>query len=871
MDRGAHRAGACGLALIALAAIAEPAAAQQDTTLAPLLVELRIDRGRSRVSQALSRDSIVLVPLGDFLELAGLPAPDVEAGTAVRGWIEPRHVSFVIDTRARHVARGGQRDTLRAEDVAWQDGALFVSAGVLDRVFAVRAQMMWSELTLLVADADSLPSVRRAGRLLRREAWMSYVPPPAAESLLSLPRAWADGAVLDWAVSGTMPGVDDNAGLRLGLGAQLLGGGVEIQHQSSRIPRGWQSTTTWSWLRAFPGGAAVRQLRAGETMTDGLRPRSVRGAVVSNAPYLRPALYGVDYVRGVLPIGWEAELYQGGRLVSYATLDSLTTFALGLPLVYGANAMEQVVYGPGGEVLRTAREFYVPQERLARGRLEYSVGWGECRADPCDAIGVADLRAGLSSRLTVQGGVEGAWGADRERVRWHPYWLAAFGLTGSLNLIASAVRGGFARGRVLFDPSPDAHVDVEYTLSDTTAAGLLYSGGREPRRLTGALFLQPAFLGRNVQIQASGTFARRAAGSRHSVRGGAALRVGGGRIALDLVQDGERPAGDPVRATSGADGSLQVLLRGPWRALARSLIAATVQSRCEGEVLRCAPRPQFASVAFGRTLWGQVRLDLQARWQRGTRGLSLEAVLTAGWPSSRLVSRTSLSPDGEAVSSQSLEGSVLWDRSRGRLAYSDGRSLGRGGLTGVVFLDLDGDGWKDGDEQALPDVLLRVGSNAVVTDSLGRWSSSDLTAFEPAIVEVDSLSLGNPLWSPVVARLAVSPIPNSFRFVPVPVVEGAEVSGQVLWGVAGRGVGGLRVVMRDAATGARREATTFSDGTFYLLGLPPGTYDLGIEESLLAELRARAETVRFDVGRGGGQRIEGLTLVLERANDAGGR
>jgi len=84
-------------------------------------------------------------------------------------------------------------------------------------------------------------------------------------------------------------------------------------------------------------------------------------------------------------------------------------------------------------------------------------------------------------------------------------------------------------------------------------------------------------------------------------------------------------------------------------------------------------------------------------------------------------------------------------------------------------------------------------------------------------------------------------------------------------------VGGLRVVMRDAATGARREATTFSDGTFYLLGLPPGTYDLGIEESLLAELRARAETVRFDVGRGGGQRIEGLTLVLERANDAGGR
>jgi len=871
MRRGNRCALACGTVLLVLAAFAEPARAQQDTTVTPLLVELRIDRGRSRVAQALSRDSVVLVPLADFLDLAGLPAAEIEAGRSARGWLEPEHIRFVFDAWGWHVTRGSQRDTLTADAVAWQNGALFVAAALLDRVFGVRTQMMWSELTLLIAAADSLPSVRRAARALRREAWTRYVPAPLAESLLVLPHAWADGAVLDWALTGAVPGLDENAGVRLGLGAQVWGGGLEIQHQSSRGARRWESSTAWSWLRAFPAARLVRQVRAGETMTDGPRPRMVRGGVVTNAPYLRPALFDVDYVRGRLPIGWEAELYQGGRLVSYASLDSQTAFTLDLPLVYGANPLEQVVYGPSGELRHWAREFFVPQERLARGRFEYSIGGGECRADACDAAGVADLRYGLSSRLTVQGGVEGAWGVDGRGVSWHPYGLGALGISGSLNLVASVVRDGYARGRILFDPSPDVHADVEYTHSDTTTASLLYTSGRDPHRVVGSAFIRPGFLGGKLQFQASGTFAERVGSSRHSLRAGAAVRLSGGRLAADLVQDGERPAGGAARATSGVDGTLYLLLQGPWRALRRSLVSAAVQSRCDDDVLRCVPRPRSLAVAVGRSLRAQVRLDLQARWQRGVRGVSIEAALTAGWPTARLVSRTSYLPDGDAVSAQSLEGSVLWDRSRGRLSFSDGRSLGRGGLAGVVFLDLDGDGWKDEDEDGIPGVLLRVGSNAVVSDSLGRWSSSDLTAFERATVEVDSLSLGNPLWVPVAPRIAVSPTPNSFQFVPVPVVEGGEVGGRVVWGVAGQGLGGVRVVLRNVATGVRREATTFSDGAFYALGLPPGTYELGVEESVLAELRARAEPVRFDVLRGGGQRVEGLTLVLERMGGGAGR
>jgi hypothetical protein len=95
------------------------------------------------------------------------------------------------------------------------------------------------------------------------------------------------------------------------------------------------------------------------------------------------------------------------------------------------------------------------------------------------------------------------------------------------------------------------------------------------------------------------------------------------------------------------------------------------------------------------------------------------------------------------------------------------------------------------------------------------------------------------------------------------VVLGAEVTGRVLF--EERGLGGVRLALRDLKRNRLIRLLTFKDGGFYVMGLPPGDYELGLANGLPAGVRASAAAVRFTVPAGGGEkRIEGLVLQLER-------
>jgi len=159
-------------------------------------------------------------------------------------------------------------------------------------------------------------------------------------------------------------------------------------------------------------------------------------------------------------------------------------------------------------------------------------------------------------------------------------------------------------------------------------------------------------------------------------------------------------------------------------------------------------------------------------------------------------------------------------------------------------------------------VLLRVGADAVVTDSSGRFSVWDLVPYTDAVVEVDTLALENPLWVPAIASARVVPVPNSFRFVNVPILQGGEIEGRVE--MDGRPLPGAALVLLEEGTGRRRRIATFTDATFYAMRLPPGRYTLVPAEGLLEQLHARAEAVTFEIGGGGLVRHPDLVVRIVR-------
>jgi hypothetical protein len=139
----------------------------------------------------------------------------------------------------------------------------------------------------------------------------------------------------------------------------------------------------------------------------------------------------------------------------------------------------------------------------------------------------------------------------------------------------------------------------------------------------------------------------------------------------------------------------------------------------------------------------------------------------------------------------------------------------------------------------------------------------DIPAFEPVQVEIDSLSLDNPLYVPAISSASVAPPPNAVRELNLPLVPGAILEGRVVRGPERRPVGSITLNLIDRATGRRRQIATFVDGSFYVMGVRPGEYDLEVDPRDLAARRLRGRPLRIHARVDEPESLAGLELVVE--------
>jgi len=852
------------LALPLLLAARPAAAAQQDTTarrdtaFAEIALQVDIEREASTLVVALTRDSVVYLPVRALLELAAVRLDTVVPGVRLLARLGTTPLGLETD---RDRGFRGRAVFPLGPSVLWRGNDVYATTDLLARWLAVDITVYWVELLVTVSRADSLPVVLGARRERRRAAALARFTAVGSLPYLAARRPIADGLVLDWRFSfGSQDAAHNNA-LDLGAGVQVLGGSLEAQTTRVRSPLGVTRTSHWSWEAAWPRARVVRQARLGSIAATGPRGFVVRGAAVSNAPYLRPAEFGDFGLRGSAPPGWDVELYRGDELLAFTPADEQGRFTIDVPVIYGPNPLEVVAYGPRGEQWRRSRTYAVPFDRLPARRFEYGVGGGACQTGLlCAAAGNVDLRYGLSGAVTVESGYDRVW-RDSLPDLDHPYLLVALQPLAPLGLQMEGVAQGFTRVQADVDPSPDFHLDVAHFRYASGVVQPVLGTAFRRYQTVGAMFVRPG-LGAYTYLQLSGGHVADLGFKRVFGRGALTARALGARVVVGARGERGRAPLSPAAIQTGLElGADGVLGLGP-APLAGTFARVTLATDCSGTRLWCTRAVQRAAVLLSRGVGSSLRLEVGGRYERGVAGINLDVSLTVVRPWVRAASRNSWSRDIGVLGSQEAEGSVMWAPRQQRLAFAAGRQLGRGGLAGIVFLDRNANGRRDPDEPGLPDVVLRVGPEAVHTDTLGYFAVWDLVPFEPTLIEVDTLALPNPLWVPAAAVSRAGAAPNSFPLVEIAIQEGAEVSGTVV--IDQRTVGGARVTFRHTATGQTRDVTTFSDGTFYLLGLRAGTYEVLPAPGLLEQLRARAEPLTIEVGGAFRQRVQGLVVRLAR-------
>jgi hypothetical protein len=831
--------------------LTRPGSSPRDSEYVDAVIRVDIENGPSAVVPALAYNSTLLLPLRRFFEMAEIRIESFALRDSAVAVLEPGRVLLRFNPGAHVLTRGAEAVPYDTMDVTWSDGDLFVATSVLDRLLAVRTSVAWADLSVMVGRSGALPVIQRQRRERRHQ--LLYRPGPSPEVLdMPLREHAVDGGVFSWSVTAATSGPTNQLSLELGLGAGLLGGSAELRPELWSDHGESSADLLASWTRVWTGETWIRQVRVGDVQTGGLRARLLEGGVVTNAPFIRSSEFDVEPVAGRVPPGWEVELYDGGRLMAYADADAVGAFRVPLQLRYGQNPFELVLYGPAGEVVHQTRTIRVPSSRLPGGRLEYSLAAGRCRYDPCDALVSADLRYGLSNRVTLQGGSDGFLEGPRGTL-WQPYAAVSAGVLPALAVTGEAVVNGQLRASASYEPTPDLRASAE--LSRYAPAGALFSGAAaQTSGADASLFWRPGWLdGRlffqGTAVQTNGPGLRQDVG-----RLSATTQAGQVRYSLGVLTTALHRSSASDTTQFAIDASVDALLLGSVKWLRTSNV--------QGQI---AVEPSYGITALrasvGRRISGALRVDAAVGWYR-VGGYSLELGITTAARGPQAGTRSRVSSQGSSSALTFAYGSVAWDPRSGVVRLGDGADLDRSGISGVLFRDDNGNGVRDEGEPGIPDIPVRVGGWPAKTDADGRFSAWGLFPSEPVRIEVDTLSFADPhllLPAPVIE---VRPNPNAFGTIEVPVVVGAEVSGFVVLG--DQALAGVPVVLRELNTGVEISTVTFGDGGFYKAAVPPGEYEVTLPDATLNRLNAYAPPLSIFVPPGpGDKRFEDLQLRLE--------
>ena len=821
-----------------------------------IIVELSLGRYVSRTMPAFRWGDDALLPvaqLADLAEIATRPLP----GGGLELVLQPGDHRVAMDPTSREIRAGAATVGVTPTDRVAYRGDQFLSTRLLSALLHVNFNVNWADLSVAVVDADSLPVGRRLVREKARAAFREALAARTPDLALGTERTHWDGAVLDYSILAPSQDVLGGA-YSAGLGFNLMGGSLEATLASAGPPRDGNVRFDGSWTGVWRENPWVTQLRVGDGLSSGPRPRSLRGFALSNVPFLRPSLFGDIPFQGGLGPGWQIEAYRGGRLLAIDSANGLGRFSLDVPVEYGENPVDFIAYGPFGEVRQFNQTYRVVSDVIPARRFEYGLSMGGCRSVTCTVNGNVDLRYGVSPRWTVRGGMDQFW-RDTLPALSHPYVGVAGAIGNAWALELEGVAAAVVRGAVRFEPSENLRLSTEFNHFATgPVQPILTPNGRRSQWTTSAM-TRPFRHRDDVYVDATLDRITATTGDELSGRLGLSLYTSRLRLA---------PAfrfthfSDPTGLASGQSFVSLNVFSLPFPELGPVL--GQVSGRAAWEVDNHGQTATMAAY-LSRQLGRSMNVEVGAGWNRGM-GTSLSLYLSTQLPSVRATTSITAPLHGPAVADQFVQGSLLYDPANRRMAFASGPSLERAGVSGRVFLDENGNGRREEWEQVLPDVRIQAGFSSAISDSSGRYRVWDLPSFEPVLVTIDSTTLASPLWVPAYGSVGVETSPNRFRSLDIPIVPGGVIEGRVVRptpdGVAP--VAGVKLLLKRRGSREVQTLFTFSDGAFYLIGVKPGEYELSADGDALARLGLHGAPLTFTMpSSADGATVDGLELGLD--------
>ncbi len=805
-----------------------------------LLLDVRA--GRYRVGDGVrgyQTNTGVCIDFADLIIALDLPVRLDKKSRRATGWLFEESRTFTLDREAGRVQIMNKSSALSASDVYDTPEGWCVDTKALSRWLDVTLAPELSE-ALLVIKADRKLPFELAEERKERAAKSR---PIATFDLRNLPQAkdayrfWRTPSVDVVASTGISRESNGrakaNASYDLFASGEIAGASFDARLTSNErgVPesfrvRAYRTSAEGELLGPFKathfgiGDVSLPASFVGSQSTPG------RGLFVTNRPLSRPDNFDRTSFRGELPEGWDAELYRNDQLIGYfqSRGDGRYEF-LDVPLLYGQNRIEVVLYGPQGQIRRDVRMIPVGANSIPPRETYYWAGvqdagrdlfnFGDSDDRPYNGLrGGFGIERGLDAKTSIGAAVISAIYEGARQSYAEAMIRRAMGPTLVEVAGAADIDGGYAvRGQML-GQFGDAMVGAQ-TL-------WLFGGFRSEQYVAGLRAEHAISIDHSLKIGTksvpygvSATY-RKWLNGNSSVEAKARLSFNINNItaSTDLIWE-------QMKFAFGSDPPHKL----------------DAQLRLSGRVggLRLRGEARFGIMGdkgFKESrITGEWRADEKANWRAelGYDALNKRGRATFGY--TRHFEKFALSgqvmgaTDG-AVAAQLSVAFSMGPNPHGKGFHMSSQKLASSGQAAVlVYQDLNADGIRQPNEPVEKSVEITAGLNGrgKATDERGQTVIGGLEPYVPILIGIDAGSLPDPFVQPATSGVVVTPRPGIPMIVELPLVSAGEISGYLIK-EGGRALTGVDIELLDKAGRVVKTTRAEYDGFFLFESVPYGQY-----------------------------------------------
>ncbi len=789
-----------------------------------------------------------------FLKIYNTVSPGQDSITGF--FISPKAV-FVIDKMHNMVEYLGKKIELPADGFI-QDGTyLYLRIDYYNSIFGLQCKFNFRSLSVTLATDLELPVIKEMRQQAMRNNIGKLNGETIADTIIGRSYPLFKFGMADWAVSNTqdIQKKTTDTRINLSLGGVLVGGETNIfLNYNNKTPFN-ERGQYYQWRYVDNDNKAVRQVTAGKVFTASTASiySPVIGAQVTNAPAIYRRSFGTYSLTYYVEAGWIAELYVNNTLVDYAKADVTGMAHFQVPLVYGNSLVKIRFYSPWGEERSSEQNIVIPFNFLPRHEFQYTAGAGIVEDTINSRFGRVTASYGASKRLTVGAGIE--YLSSVSTGKSMPFINASLRVGSNLLFSGEYTHGVRTKLVSSYHLPSDLQVELNYTRYKSGQKAINNTFLEERRMMLSYPFRSKKFtlFSKLSAYQVIVPDFKFSGTSKYTTVEALFSGVVAGmntNFTTDAVFTGL-----PVAYVYS---TLSMAFRLPAKMLFTPIIQYEYNTMKLSDI-----RAEMGKYINSR---GYLNVYFENNYKTGIQsaGIGLRYDFSFG------VSGLSFTRGNHGTGNnvQSASGSLMYDAATNHTRVNNRASVGKGAISILPYLDLNGNGHRDTGEPVVPGIGVSINGGRMRYNKTDKSIQvTDLEAYIAYTIKLTE-TFENIAWRIRNKTIAITIDPNQFKVLEVPVAIVNEVAGMVYLNVDGmqKPFSGMIINFYRADNTPAGQVITEQDGSFSYSGLVPGVYSVQINKAQMEKLGfkslmdALSVTVKADKD---GAYVDGLNFILQ--------